>query len=363
MMNIKVRNSMVEIWRLIFSLLIVACHTTALPWYTEKNQLFRSASIGVEFFFILSGYLMAQSANGCSGDCTNLGRESRSFVLSKIKKVFPSYLFALFLGIAIENLLPSPKGQLNLLSYVYYIWDILFLRVAGLQGNSLEMAVGASWYLSAMFLAMLILYPLLRKNIDIFKNVLAPLLSMFILGWFSNVYGTIKFQLDFRYGFCLGLLRAIAELCVGCTCFWICEWVRNLLAGYSLRLLATVGEIGSFLGAIWIARCYYRSQTDFICVFLFAVGLVLSFSGLSFTNIICQKLQLRCSGKFSLALYLNHVVWIRMLFRWKIPISFNQQVFILLSLSIISAIACVCTIELIKQIWCRQNIKQQIRSI
>ena len=59
----KQRNVMIEIWRLIFSFLIVICHTVELPWYSPEVRVTRSTSIGVEFFFIISGYLMAKSAS------------------------------------------------------------------------------------------------------------------------------------------------------------------------------------------------------------------------------------------------------------------------------------------------------------
>ena len=63
----KQRNVMIEIWRLIFSFLIVICHTVELPWYSPEVWVTRSTNIGVEFFFIISGYLMAKSAWGGAG--------------------------------------------------------------------------------------------------------------------------------------------------------------------------------------------------------------------------------------------------------------------------------------------------------
>ena len=349
--NATSRNPMIELWRVAFSVLIFACHTTILPWYTSEAGLFKSASIGVEFFFVLSGFLMAQSEVRCSRvhSHTSLGSETLQFIYSKAKGLYPTYFFALCLEFLVASFLAVPDKK-SFSEVIYYVWDILFLRLTGLQGNTIDMAVGASWYLSGMILAMWIIYPLLRKYTDMFLHVLAPLVSVFLMGWFSNVYGSIKFQLDFNNGICLGLLRAIAELCVGCVCFMVYQQLQTIPRKTLTRMLATVGELGSLGSVFLIARHCYRSQIDFICILLIAVGITLSFSGLSYTQKMEGIINVRWIGKFSLALYLSHVVWIRMLNRWKIPIPFGYQVVIAFILSIVTAFLCVYTIELITQI-------------
>ena len=357
-MNGKSKNPVIELWRVAFSLLIVACHTTVLPWYSAEVGLFKSASIGVEFFFVLSGFLMAKTAAGRwerEGASCRLGSESAAFIWAKAKSIYPTYFFALCLELLVAQFLAVPNKR-SFLEVLYGIWDVLFLRLTGLQGQSADMLVGASWYLSGMILAMWILYPLLRKFTDTFLHVIAPLTAVFILGWFSATRGSIKFQLDFENGVCLGLLRAIAELCVGCACFALCRYIqKSAPRTTSVRVLATVGEIGC-LGAVFvIARLYYRGQMDFISLLLIAAGVTLSFSGLSYTAKLEGRINVKWAGKFSLALYLNHVVWIRMLNRWKLPVSFNAQVLFTFALSVVTAILCVFTIDLISQLWAKKK--------
>ena len=58
--------------------------------------------------------------------------------------------------------------------YASRVWDLLFVRTAGFQLDAAETAVGAScWYLSAMLLGMLLLYPLLRRYTNVFLHILA----------------------------------------------------------------------------------------------------------------------------------------------------------------------------------------------
>lgn len=303
-------------------------------------MIFRSASIGVEFFFILSGYLMATNADAqeVAG-----GAATWRYIWKKAKGIYPYY----FCGVFLELLGGVLRNSAYTLKDVpYMIWDILFLRVAGLQGPKINMLVGASWYLSAMLLAMWILYPVALRFKDMFLKVIAPLLAIFIMGSFSNLYGNIRFQLDFENGICLGLLRAIAELCVGCTCYAICKSVKEMEWGTAGRVLITGMEVLPMCGVIYIARYIYRSQTDFICILLIALGVIAAFSGKSYTMKLFSHCNLDWVGPYSLALYLTHCIWVRNLDQWKLSIPYRKQVVILVILSLVTAAACMWTCRL-----------------
>lgn len=208
----KIRS--IEVWRLIFAICIVLCHSMLLPTNINAVHLHVN-SLGVEFFFVLSGFLMARSACG-KEPCSHLGRETAAFLSHKIKPIYPIFLIAALFEFASRIFLRggtigNPCGNL---------WDLLFLRAFGF-GERVDTLVGASWYLFALFPAMALLYPLLRKYTDMFVHVLAPLGACFIMGWFYRRYGHINFALHVTQNkiVCLGLLRALAELCVGCAAY------------------------------------------------------------------------------------------------------------------------------------------------
>ncbi len=59
----KKHNGVIGLWKFIFCLLIVVLHTgIGIP-----NRIFKFGSIGVEFFFLVSGYLLAKSAVSAGG--------------------------------------------------------------------------------------------------------------------------------------------------------------------------------------------------------------------------------------------------------------------------------------------------------
>ena len=344
------KTKSIELWRLIFSFSIVLCHAATLSW----NKRFHFSSLGVEFFFVLSGFLMAKSAHGKGDAKEKLGTETVSFLLRKLKVIYPTFLFAVLLEFAAQILLrTSNPGQ----PYVY-LWDLLFLRITGLGGVHL-LAVGASWYLFAMFPAMWILYPLLRRFPDMFYNVIAPLTAVLILGWFSITYGSINHSMEFENGISMGLLRAIAELCAGCVSFYVCERVK-LTGNKKINLFFwTFLEIVPLSGVFLISAFRYRSQTDFICILLVGIGLCAAFSGKSYVSVILQRINLKWASAFSLALYLNHVVWLRTLNDWKMARPFEWQLSVLIGLSIITAITCIYSCNLARQIFYRIRKKQK----
>ena len=86
------RNGTIELWRFIFSLLIVMFHSNYIPSYFSGDyNWIKSQSIGVEFFFIVSGFLMAKSAQKYQD---NVGTDTGKFILKKYLGILPVYLFA-----------------------------------------------------------------------------------------------------------------------------------------------------------------------------------------------------------------------------------------------------------------------------
>ena len=348
------RVKSVELWRLAFAISIVLCHAMYLPWNTAADGTIKLHvnSLGVEFFFILSGFLMAKSVCHMQAPppATALGSETTAFLLKKIKPIYPIFIFAatleLIVSVTLRNTLSS--------EVIWNIWDLLFLRIFGL-GASAELLVGASWYLFALFPALWILFPLLRKYTNTFLHIIAPLTAFFLLGWFERQYGNINYAFHTNdWNVCLGLLRAIAELCIGCVAYAICEWIKGRFKTPRPSVLITLAEV-LCLAAIFPAAIYgTRSQTDFLCILSICIGLIAAFSGRSYTNILLRAVSnslISNISAYSLALYLNHYVWLRTLQQWKLAIPYYTGLCIYLILSLLTAFVCLATVRTISGIW------------
>lgn len=342
----------IEFWRLLFAISIVLCHSMFLP--TNKNGVnLHVNSLGVEFFFILSGFLMARSVCNKKEPCVALGRETAVFLAKKIKPIYTIFLIAAIFEISARIFLRSAP----ITGLVWNLWDLLFLRAFGFGGRQ-DLLVGASWFLFALFPAMCILYPLLRKYTDMFLHIIAPLVAFFILGWFSRTYGHINFALHVTENkiICLGLLRAIAEVCAGCAAYLLCDKLKQMFSENTMEeegrkegtLCITLLEIVPFIAVILFAIYGSRSQTDFLCVLLICIGIIAAFSGKSYTNKALSKIDdnfISVVSKYSVCLYLNHYVWLRTLQDWKLDVSFLAEISIYIALSALTAWFCLILIK------------------
>lgn len=178
MSNIKIRNGNIELLRFLFSVVIVLLHAMI------EEIPFRGGYLCVEFFFILSGYFMAASiAQKTRSECKTesidgIILESIKYVIRRIKSIFPYIFFSTIIGYFV-------------LSYTYnwnFAWDQLALIVSDflfLQSFGLPVAsyTGIIWYLSSMFIALLVLYPIVRKNFEIYSKYISPMIALFIMGY------------------------------------------------------------------------------------------------------------------------------------------------------------------------------------
>jgi peptidoglycan/LPS O-acetylase OafA/YrhL len=71
----KPRNNIVELFRFIYSLLVVGYHVQ-FSYSDEKIDFFENGALAVEFFFLLSGYFLARSLE-------KLGKDEQTFLLKK----------------------------------------------------------------------------------------------------------------------------------------------------------------------------------------------------------------------------------------------------------------------------------------
>lgn len=166
----KTRNGAIDFWKFVFSIMVVQFHSSNL---TEvKNTPFVGAAIAVEFFFLVSGYLMAASISRYREEDIMVGRDSRNFMLHKIKGLCPEIFIAWTIGFVVQHIAKKNVSPASLVKDLMTgVWDMFFLRESGLEGFK---ANPAAWYISAMLLAMLVLVPLFFKNRDVFINVWAP---------------------------------------------------------------------------------------------------------------------------------------------------------------------------------------------
>ena len=296
-----------EFLRFIFSIIIVFHHSR--NFIGNETALFLNGSFAVEFFFILSGFLMMKSVSKMSEQPGNLGAETFLFIKKKYLALYPDVIISWIIGAVVTIVI----GQLSLMAIANLVrdgvWEMSLLTMTGLRLNTINDAL---WYLSSMLLAMAILFPLLRKYKNTAKLVIIPLITVLIFGYFAAEHSSIRSPFDWLGVTYRGNLRAIADMGVGIISCQITEvFQTKKLTVFFKSLLTGVKYVG-ILGLVmymYFIRDAARLPYDMFCIVAIAVVIGLIFSRQTYGERLFNNGVVGFLGKFSLPLYLSHYYW------------------------------------------------------
>ena len=219
--SIKKHNGIIGLWKFLFCIMIILHHGKDFN-YENSRRLFVGGNIAVEFFFIVSGFLMAKNAlNKKDCDEDNLGKETFNYILKKIKGFLPYTIIAWIFLIIINNIFDTISIRNNILS----ILDIFLLEMTGIKIKILN---GPLWYISSMLICMSILYPLIRKYKYNYIYIFIPLSVLLIMGYSNHLFNNLKGiheWVGFTYR---GNLRAFVDLSIGIFIYAISENFKNI---------------------------------------------------------------------------------------------------------------------------------------
>lgn len=225
-------NGKLELYRFIFTIIIILFHIqkTMFPGYTIdlfglKFGFFSRGFLAVEFFFILSGILMASSVSREKNGEDSLTKQTINFILKKAKAIWPYHIPAFI--IAIITILVVRNYNI-FESIGYLITSIPTFFFVNKIGFHLSSPIGGEWYISVMLISMLIIYPILKKNFEMFSKIIAPLIFLIIIGLLFKNYGGLGNTSTWTpFGYkCL--YRGLAEICLGIFSFQLATSLGNL---------------------------------------------------------------------------------------------------------------------------------------
>lgn len=317
------KNGKIEFLRFYFSIAVLLFHAykyffTDFSDDTIHLALVPHGAMGVDFFFMVSGWLMAKSAFSKANSAdeavrnADLGVDTRQFIWNKICGILPFHIVAFVLTIGAY----AWQMQLNLGEVLLYslesIPSFFLLQMSGISAaapNHIE------WYLSVMFLIMLLLYPILRKRYSLFVNVIAPIVGIFVLGWmcksFDRVTGVLVWD-----GVCYrSMLRGLADISLGAFAFDMSRRLEAKPLSTGVRVFLTLVELACMVGiTVFLLRTYPCSDEIYCVLAVFAV-VVLAFSNQTYGEFLFQNRVCFFLGKLSLPIYLSQLACIYVLQR------------------------------------------------
>ena len=300
------RNGTIDCLRFLFCVLIVLRHTMhALP--KGGYVIMPGGGLGVEFFFIVSGYLMARSASKrLSGGPTELGADTTAFMKRKLTGMLPEIAISGALCLGVISLTLIPSGPAEIIGHICRrLWNPLLLSGAGF-GSANEM-----WYISVMMIVMLAYYPLLLKHFQVFVRIASPLIAILTIGYLYKGLGSLLDPTHFAGVVYKGMIRGAGEIALGVALYPAISALQKLSLTDLAKTLISVCNILCWGFTVVIITFHQNNTLDIIALLLITVGTVLSFShqgrfAAAFDNRVSDRL-----GALSLTLYLSHY-WVAM---------------------------------------------------
>ncbi len=329
--DLEKRVGSIDLLRFLFAVIIVIFHgrknlNSMLP--------FTSGRFAVEFFFMVSGFLMAQYASRC--DSQKVAEVSQSYIIRKWKSLYPEVIISSLLSFLILHVSKMRMDPLALCKdFATSLFQVLLLSGTGIVGYNVN---GIMWYLAAMLISMAILFPIAVSKKDMFFNIISPLIALFCIGIYFTYIGKLTYEDEWYGPIPYTLIRSTGDIAVGCVCFNVCRYMNSIkYSRMGQRILALI-EWGCYIFCIiWIYK-NGGGEMDFFCLLITAVAIAISFSKKSATAGTFQRKTVLWLGKLSLAIYLGHQFWAKSLGKIMRGLS---DIYVVISYFVLSALTAI----------------------
>lgn len=341
-MNKAKHNGIISLWKFIFAIGIVILHCDIFA-PTPKDVVFGNMAIGVEFFLIVSGYLLAKSAKKKENEKLNIVKDTWNFIFNKIRNLYPYVLIGCTLCLITMILFYSK----NIYYWINILWGYTLLTMSGLGSTDLNTPI---WYISTMLLVMLIVYPLLRKYKEKYSCLIAPIIIIFLSGYIYQNYFYLRSWRVWNGFVYRGMFRAFLSINVGIVIYELCERLKKFDFTFLGRLLLTITEITLLITTILAQHFLEESYNlDFYWLIFLAIAVLIAFSEKTLTYKLCCNKFFYYLEKLSLPIYLNQVASLNLVreLAYFNKYTYYEKIFIVIFLTTIISII---TMELV-QLW------------
>lgn len=303
----------IEFLRIIFTLGIVFTHV-ANSCCSERLDIWNYAGLGVEFFFILSGFLLA---------CTfNPEKTVLTFLKSKIIRFLPLILFVS----AVRGIFANQINVTNMFS------DFLFLPVPGLHYTA--GFVNVAWYINVMLWVSLFYFYLMKFYKKETVNIIIGLITFFAYtaliskGW--DRLGTINEFVK------INLLRALGGMGVGYFLKQISEVLK--IKTTPLYNLFEFLIITFAISAMYVQKISMSNPVYYIILFAVVIFCFVQKKGK--VSLFFEKPVFASLSKYALSVYLAQEIITTDLFGYafsKYPEILKQHSFLTVSITLFLA--------------------------
>lgn len=259
----KERNYLVELWRFMFCIAVLGLH-----FFTKiESEWFHAGYLGVEFFFLVSGYFIGSyyTKKLESKKITERLKEVINYIFSRLKRLYPFYVIALIFMLIINTFINHLgfRGMLKLLKSC--LAEFFLIQWTPLGG---EVLISADWYVPAVFWGGLVFVILLAFTGKIGGLLIAPITSFFIYRYYFLLIGKIDIIV---YHHCI--LRGIAGIGLGVFIYFLCLSLEKIKFPQWLSTLSLSFSNVALLCVFIYTLHGHRSRWDFFVIAVYAISI------------------------------------------------------------------------------------------
>lgn len=267
-----------------------------------------------------------------------------AYMGNRVKKLFPWVVFSYFICFAIELIY---NENIDLLAVVgRSIFELSFTFMAGIRGSSMN---ALTWYLSAMILAEMILFPIVKAYKRLWTCIIAPIVMLIILGNFSHTLGYIGGTYTWAGIVYVGLLRAIMGIAAGTICTEIVQRIteKYRFTNFGAVILKMIKWI-SIISCIVYMHVSEAGKGDIIVFVLYFIWCIVIFldenEKVCKLNKLYMNKYLQKMGTFSLLIYLNQYAALKLLGYLSLGVEFKKELLLYCIITMVfSVISYFCT--------------------
>lgn len=288
-------NDTTNLWRIVFTFCIVALHEGNTPSYGWK--------MAVEFFFICSGMLLAMEKE-------YKRTPIKKYIIKRVYRLYPHYIFSYCIYMYCWMWVEGYSLSEITVEFKYSLLEIFMLQALGVGRWCSNH--GAVWYVSVLFMVSVVAYTLLVKLDK--RSILCVCFLGIILGIVSKCFFgnwcIATFQIANRLTLIPGLIRGISEISLGIICFYLGEKISENKIIKEYYWIWNAVEL--FLMSGVIIYLYFHLKNEILVTTLIAISTMLAF-WCEHPWITGANRALKCGGKITYAIYLNHPLFILLL--------------------------------------------------
>ena len=308
----KPRNNLVELFRFIYSLLVLGYHVQ-MSYEDDVYDIFENGAIAVEFYFLLSGYFLARSLEKLSKDeKTNIFLKVYYFMKNKVTALLNVHFLAIVAIIIIIACCDTDSFLDKFLPGIPSIFLVHMIIVWSPDFN--KALIVPEWYISSMLICMLFMVIIYLLFTKILKGIYATTILIGVVCIIAIITGLATnwaFNQNMVYN-----LRAWAEMNIGMFSYYVSISIKDKTYSNGIDILLKVVELIAYIVPAILGIIPYNLdfKSYILGVIFIFVGVFITFAEKG--NIIHNEkvnMVFGYLGAISLPIYLFHPVIISLI--------------------------------------------------